>query len=453
MEKPAMWENIPPRGPQLKNEDGGKPMNLSTLPCTDRPTILPVREQARLINQWLRIRLDTVLREVMTREGFDMWIVVTREYNDDPVVMSLLPGPILSGDFGLVLPPSRRRTILVFSLAGGVLRRMEIGGVGLTDLYESAWKQGEGQWEALARIVRECGPQRIGINVSEDFALADGLSHSQYEALTRAIGPEYTARLAGAERLAVGWLERRIPEEIEAYGGIVRIAHGIIEEAFSGRVVHPGVTTALDVAWWIRQRIRDLGLTAWFHPSVSVFRAGSGAVGPSEAIRPGDVLHCDVGLQYLGLCTDAQHLGYVLRLGEGDAPEGLRAAMGVGNRLQDIVSGEFQTDRTGNGILGRSLEKAHAEGIKARVYTHPIGVHGHGAGPTIGLWDQQDGVAGRGDYSLFEDTCYALELCVHQPIPEWSGQELGVYLEETVVFTGGRVHYLDGRQTAFHLIG
>lgn len=428
-------------------------MNATSLQGSYRTAILPLREQAGLINKWLKLRLDTVLREVMAREGFDMWIIVTREYNDDPVVMSLLPGPILSGDFGLVLPPSRRRTILVFSLSEGRVRRMELGGVGLDGMYEPAWNQGESQWEALGRIVRECGPKRIGVNVSEDFALADGLSQSQYVALSRELGPEYAARLAGAERLAVGWLERRIPEEIEAYGGIIRIAHGIIEEAFSSRVVHPRVTTAQDVAWWIRQRIRDIGLTAWFHPSVSIFRAGSNGVDPAEAVRPGDVLHCDVGLQYLNLCTDAQHLGYVLRLGEDDAPEGLKAAMGDGNRLQDIVSGEFQKARTGNEILRTSLEKARTEGMKARIYTHPIGLHGHGAGPTIGLWDQQDGVAGRGDYELFEDTCYALELCVHRPVPEWAGQELGVYLEETVAFTGGRLSYLNGRQTAFHLIG
>ncbi|MFB0543357.1 MAG: M24 family metallopeptidase, partial [Candidatus Bathyarchaeia archaeon] len=210
------------------------------------------------------------------------------------------------------------------------------------------------------------------------------------------------------------------------------------------------------VVWWMRQKILDLGLRTWFQPSVSIRAPGqqdSRSEGARKLILLGDLLHCDFGIQYLGLATDTQQNAYVLKLGEEDAPEGLKAALGTANRLQDIVVGEFVAGRTGNQILAASLEKSRAEGIKGAVYNHPIGYHGHGAGPTIGLWDKQDGVPGRGDYELFDDTCHAIELNIRQEVQEWGGQEVRMALEEDVVFTGGKVHWLAGRQTKLHLIG
>ena len=120
--------------------------------------------------------------------------------------------------------------------------------------------------------------------------------------------------------------------------------------------------------------------------------------------------------------------------------------------MQDIVMGQMARGRTGNEILRDSLAQAEAEGIKGSVYCHPIGYHGHAAGPTIGLWDQQQGVPGKGDYELFDDTCHSLELNIRQAIPEWNGQEVRMALEEDIVYTGGKVHLLDARQERLHLI-
>ena len=165
------------------------------------------------------------------------------------------------------------------------------------------------------------------------------------------------------------------------------------------------------------------------------------------------MLHCDMGFYYLGLATDQQQLAYVLKPGEQDAPEGLKAGLAEGNRLQEIHMEALQVGRTGNQVLKAALEKAKGEGIEAMIYTHPLGYHGHGAGPTIGLWDRQEGVPGQGDYELFADSCYAIELNVKRAVPEWDGQEVLFGLEEDAVLAGDGVRWLSGRQTEFHLIG
>jgi Xaa-Pro aminopeptidase len=272
--------------------------------------------------------------------------------------------------------------------------------------------------------------------------------------LVTTLEAKYAARLHSAEKLAVGWLERRIPEELEVYPHIVSIAHQIIAEAFSNQVITPGVTSTEDVVWWIREKMAKLGLPTWFQPSVSIQRQMDDNEDKIErnVIHRGDLLHCDIGIIYLGLNTDTQEHAYVLKPGEKDVPEGLKKALSLGNRLQDILIGEFVAGRTGNEILKTALNKAKAEGLKASIYTHPLGYHGHAAGPTIGLWDNQEGVPGKGDYPLFYDTCHSIELNIKTEIPEWNNQEIRIALEQDAVFTRDGVCFLDGRQTRFHLV-
>lgn len=410
-------------------------------------TTLPLRVQAEVRNAWLRERLDSVLPGILERAGLDMWLVIAREYNEDPVIMSLLPEPAMS---------ARRRTILCFSRRpDGTVERLTLDRYGHGEYYQRAWDpEAETQDACLARIVAERDPQRIGVNVSETFAFGDGLSHHEHERLLAALGPEYAARLAGAEAAAVGWLETRIPAEIEAYPPIIAMGHNLIARAFSREVITPGVTTTDDVVWWMRQTMHDSGLRAWFHPTVAIQAPGQryDAEEPRTLIMPGDLLHCDVGFAYLGLCTDQQQHAYVLREGERAAPAGLRAALAAGNRLQDILIATMKVGRSGNSVLRAALEQARAEGLNPSIYTHPLGYHGHAAGPTIGLWDQQDGVPGNGDYPLYDRTAYSIELNVRCALEEWEGQEVRIALEEDALLSGGVVGWLDGRQAELHLI-
>lgn len=412
-----------------------------------RNKILPLRLRAELKNKWLKHRLETILPEIMKREGFDMWIVVSREYNEDPVMMSLLPEPMMY---------ARRRTILVFHLKGnGSIERVVLSRYNIKDFYETVWNPDEEeQYACLSRIVKERNPKSIGINVSKTFGFGDGLTHGDYTMIAETLGEEFMEQTRGAERLALGWLERRSKMELEAYPGIVEITHAIIAEAFSSNVIHPGVTTTDDVVWWMRQKIHDLGLEAWFQPSVDI-QAPNQSYDDDEKrklIQIGDLLHCDVGFYYLNLATDIQQNAYVLKRNESDAPNGLKEALADGNRLQEIFADAMVTGKSGNDILSTALQTANKEGINATIYTHPIGHHGHAAGPTIGLWDRQEGVPGRGDYELFDDTCYAMELNVKRKIPEWDGQEVKMALEQTVAYTDGKIVYLARRQTKLYLI-
>jgi Xaa-Pro aminopeptidase len=429
---------------------------LLSLPCLGQtPKILSLQEQARLQDAWLEERLQTVLPQLMEREGIDMWIISAREYNEDPVIETMLPATWLA---------ARRRTMLLIyqPAKGKPLETLAVARYGVGTSFQKAWdpeKQPD-QWKRLAELIQERDPKRIGLNRSSHFALADGLTATEYEALQANLPKKYNQRLVSAEKLAIGWLETRTPAEMELYPQIVSIAHNIIAEGFSEAVIQPGVTTTDDVVWWYREKIRSLGLSAWFHPTVAIQRADPENFEHLRAfsdrpegqiIQPGDLLHVDFGITYLGLNTDTQQHAYVLRRGETEAPEYLRKAFATGNRLQDLLTGSFSTGKTGNQILKEALDKARAEGIKATIYTHPIGYHGHAAGPAIGMWDQQGGVPHTGDYPLYPNTAHSIELNAAVDIPEWK-KEIRIMLEEDAFFDGNEVWYINGRQKELLLI-
>jgi Xaa-Pro aminopeptidase len=413
-----------------------------------RESLYTLREQQRIQNTWLHERLENVLPEVMARTNVDIWLVICREYNEDPVIMSLLPEPAMS---------ARRRTILAFCKQDdGQVRRFTLDRYGHGDLYESAWQpDDETQDEALLKLVEAQNPQRIGLNYSPDFAFGDGLSYHEYQRLSDALGDTWTARFTSAEKLCIGWLETRSQSEMNAYPYLVKMGHALIATAFSSRVIQPGVTTTHDVIWWMRQTMHDMGLQAWFQPGCEIQAPGQSyeADDKRALIQPGDVLWCDVGFSYLGLCTDQQNHAYVLKPGESDVPDGLKQALADANRLQDIHMNAMQIGDTGNEVLQNALIMARDDGLDAQIYSHPLGTHGHAAGPTIGLWDRQEGVPGRGDYPIYDNTAYSIELNTKTPVPEWNNQTVRIALEEDAIMRNGVMHWLDSHQTAWHLIG
>jgi hypothetical protein len=359
---------------------------------------------------------------------------------------------------------ARRTTILLIHDRGEdqPLETLAVSRYGVGDTFEKAWdKEQDGeQWAHLGRLIDGRDPRRIGLNFSNTFALADGISHTEFELFREALPERLRGRIVSAENLAIGWLETRSPDEMAAYQNIVRIAHEILAEGLSEKVIQPGITTTDDVVWWYRERIRELKLTTWFHPSVSIDRPDAPETDmrdwvlkryDDDVIMPGDLLHVDFGISYLRLNTDTQQHAYVLKPGETDAPAGLKKALANGNRLQDILTGQFRTGRSGNDILARALAQAKKEGIEASIYTHPIGYHGHAAGPTIGLWDQQDGVPGAGDYPLYPNTAHSIELYAETEVESW-GKKVRIKLEEDAFYDGETTHYIDGRQKTFLLI-
>ena len=415
--------------------------------------ILSERNRAEIIDEVLNERFDTLLPELMEENDIDMWILISREYNEDPVLRTMLPANWLN---------ARRRTILVFNRQQDSVERLAVARYQVGKSIDAAWdkEQQPDQWKRLIEIIEERNPEKIGVNSSTHFAIADGLVKTDHDEFMNALPEKYKERIVPAEKLAIGWIETRTLREMILYSDLVEVTRNIISEAFSDSVIEPGKTTTDDVVWYLRQRVTDLGLETWFHPTVDIQRSDEqleshitafSSDNAEKIIQPGDLIHCDFGITYLRLNTDCQQMAYVLKPGETEAPDFLQQAFDKGNRLQDILTSNFKTGRTGNEILEMSLEKAKSEGLQPSIYSHPLGLYGHSAGTTIGLWDQQDGVPGHGDYPLHENTVYAIELNTTVNIPEWN-KDIRIMLEEAGFWGESGFRYVNGRQQELMLV-
>ena len=420
------------------------------MPAMTAETLPSQRTQAAIADAWLAQRLDTVIPMLMARHEIDSWVLVAREYNEDPVVQTMLPATWIS---------ARRRTILVFTKGG--TERTAVSRYAVGDHFPSAWDPAiePDQWTALGALLEDADPAVIALNISPTFALADGLSASEHAALLAALPIRLQSRIVPGEPLAIGWLETRISAEVDALAEACHIAHGILRRGLSAEAITPGATTTNDLEWWLREAVHQQGLGTWFHPAASVQRAGAVHAGSfaahpgDDAIRPGDLVHVDFGIVHLGLHTDQQQHAYVLRTGESAPPPGLNVGISAANRAQDLLMAEMAVGRTGNEVLAATRAACRNDGLDATIYTHALGLHGHAAGPTIGLWDHQSGVPGPGDYPIYPDTAYSIELSVAAPVAEWDGQVVRFMLEEDAFHDGSAIRFLDGRQTEPWIIG
>jgi hypothetical protein len=416
------------------------------------PAVLPSHERPSVENRILIDRLQNLLPRLLADTNLDMWVVINREYAEDPVYFTLVPQPTYA---------ARRTTMLVFNRrADGTVERLAVNRYPLGEPYASAWSGGdlEAQWKALAEVIVARNPARIGLNVSSTWPVADGLSASLRERLQSVLPADYAKRLVSSESLVVRWFETRSADEAGLYPMLGHLTRGVIAEAFSDRVITPGKTTTQDVAWYIRERFEHLGLKPWFMPTVDRQHHGERCAeavphcGDDGLIVRGDVLHTDVGFCYLKLCTDVQEMGYVLNTGETELPSGLKAALKVGNHWQDLLAAQFKTGRTGNEILKATEEASAAAGIQSWTYSHPLGYVGHAPGPTIGMWDNQGPTLGTGDWPLHPHTTYAIEGSVRVAQAEWGGEPVQIMLEQDGYYDGTTLSFPGGRQTEWHVI-
>lgn len=419
--------------------------------------ILSVRDQAKLIDEILEERFNVLLPKLMDASEIDMWIVISREYNEDPVIRTMLPATWLN---------ARRRTILVFfrDRTKNTIEKLAVARYNVGKSIKSAWdkEKNPDQWARLVEIIKERNPSKIGLNFSKDHNIADGIVKTDYEEFLERLPRPYSSKVVSAEPLAVSWIETRTPREMVIYNQLVSITHNIIAEAFSEKQITPGVTTTTDVEWFMRQKVSDLGLATWFHPTVDIQRSQEALVShlysfsgrpEEEVIMPGDLLHCDFGISYLRLNTDCQELAYVLKPEETEAPNFLRAAFKTGNQVQDYLTDQMILGRVGNDILKDALQQAKAAGLRPAIYTHPLGLYGHSAGTTIGMWDAQGGVdkADGNAYPLHPNTVYAIELNNTIYIPEWK-RDIRIMFEEAGFVGEQGFRYVNGRQKELLLI-
>ena len=412
--------------------------------------ILSEKDRAKLKDELLEDRFQHLLPQLMDEANLDMWLLISREYNEDPVLKTMLPARWLN---------ARRRTMILFyrNKQQNTIERIAVARYDIGKSIKSAWNKElePNQWKALSAIIAERNPTKIGINYSKHFALADGLVKTDYEELVENLPDSLTSKLVSAEKLAIAWLETRTEKEMKLFKKLVKTTHDIIDVAFSEKVIEPGKTTTEDVVWFLRQKVTDMGLETWFHPTIDIQRTNqelqshiySFTKGDKDKIiQKGDLLHCDFGITYIGLNTDCQQHAYVLKDNETSVPEYLASAFKKGNRLQDILTTTMQEGKTGNEILSSSLSTAKKEGLRPSIYTHPLGKYGHSSGTTIGMWDSQGGVPFNGDYSLHKNTVYAIELNVTVSIPEWQ-KDIRIMLEEAGFYGDNFFEYVNERQT------
>ena len=429
-----------------------------------------LQEQAALQQDWLKKRLDTFLPALMRSHGFDMWVVPMREYMEDPIFKAIVSPETFA---------ARRRTIYVFfdkcaatgaPVATACIERLALGGTTQGGVFETrasnrptsgapgnrmAELWGAEQWELLKQVVEDRQPKVIGINRSTVFAFSDGLTSGEFEGMRDALGATWAATFKNAEALPLELIALRLPDEEGFFEKMNAHVWSLTQTMFSEKVIVPGVTRTSDLVWWFRQRVNDQGLGTWFQPSVSVQRKGvtGAALGADPVIERGDVLHCDVGITVARLNTDTQHNAYVLREGETDAPAGIKAALRNANIMQDFFMEEVRPGRTGNETLKTILERMKGAGLNGTMYSHPVGLHGHGAGPLIGLWDMQGGVAGRGDAKVVPSMWYSVEHQVTTRVDEWDGQPVRMAQEEDMIISAdGKVRWAHKRQDRLHIV-
>ena len=439
----------------------------TAVPAAERP-FGTLREQAAMQQAWLKARLDTFLPGLMRQHGIDLWVVPMREYNEDPVFSSIVAPETFA---------VRRRTIYVFfdkcaasksPVGASCIERIALGGTSQGGVFDArtsttpvvaavggrqAELWGDEQWQALKKVVEDRTPAVIGIDRSKIFAFTDGLSSGELQGMSEALGAAWTSKFKDAEGLPLGLIASRLPEEEVFFTKMTAIVWQMTQTMFSERVIVPGTTRTSDLVWWWRQRVNDQGLGTWFQPSIDVQRQGKTPVGEDPVILPGDVLHCDVGITVARLNTDTQHMAYVLKPGETDAPAGLKQAFANANAMQDVAMEEIAPGRSGNEILAAVLSRMKAKRIDGTMYSHPIGMHGHGAGPLIGLWDYQNGVPGRGDAKVIPSMWFSIELQATTPVPEWGGQPVRMAQEEDVVIgADGKTRWALKRQDQLFLV-
>ncbi len=417
--------------------------------------ILPEKDRAILRDEILADRFNNLLPQLMDDTGIDMWLVISRQYNEDPVLRTMLPATWLN---------ARRRTILVFyrNKENNTIEKLAVARYDVGENITSAWDKEKqpNQWGRLVELIEERNPKTIGLNYSKHFGIADGIVKTDYEELMNALPNHLDEKVVSAEKLAIAWIETRTEKEMQLYEQLVKITHDIIDEAFSSRVITPGETTTDDAVWWMRQKVTDLGLETWFHPTIDIQRNKTQLKSHIESfskskkdavILPGDLLHCDFGITYVTLNTDCQQHAYVLKEGETKVPAYLSEAFATGNRVQDIFTGNFVAGETGNAILLKSLAEGKEEGLRPAIYTHPLGTYGHSSGTTLGMWDSQGGVPVNGDYPLHVNTVYAIELNNTIYLKEW-GTDIRIMLEEAGFFGKNGFRYVNGRQETIKAI-
>ena len=417
------------------------------------PKLLTVRQQQAVRESWLKKRLDSILLPLMRQQNISMWIVVNEEFHADPVTAYVAPP----------LPYVGRRDFFIFADRGGEkldrLALVRYPEEHLKSFFEVLNPPGREVAATLRRIVEERKPKTIALNMGGTRGATNGLTHDAYKFLAETLGADYASRFVPAAPLIIVYLDTRLPEELESYRTAVALTDLLTRRAFSNEVIKPGKTTVGDVRWWFLQQVNDLGLDVWFQPDLRIQRQHQetgktqqflSVAEESMVIQRGDVIHIDCGLNYMGLSTDWQKMGYVLREGEKDVPQGFKNALANTNRLQDALFTHIRPGAKGFEVYDATMADMKKLGIEAMIYSHSVGNQGHALGASI---DFRRPVTGTDLEPRFREGSYtSIELNTSTPVPEWGGQKVTIMMEDDAYLTREGMKWFRPRQTSFYVI-
>ncbi|MBZ5571357.1 MAG: aminopeptidase P family protein [Acidobacteriia bacterium] len=418
------------------------------------PKLLPWSQQVALRESWLEKRHAMIL-PLMREYGINMWIVANEEFHDDPLTQYVAPPRPYAGN----------RDFFVFIDAGDKgLRKVAVTGYSeetLKRFFESP-DDPKPPAEALHALYDEYKPAKIALSFGANRGVERSLTYDTYKFISESMGPGAADHFIPAKDLIEDYLDTRIPEEFDTYTTMVRLTEILTRRALSNELIHPGKTTVGDIRRWLYDQLSLNDVGTWFQPDIRVQRKGGqnatsrgflAVAAENVVIERGDVLHIDFGITYMGLNTDWQKMGYVLRAGEKDAPAGLKAAMKNTNLLQDAVTSLARPGKTGGEVYDGALAEMQKQGIEAKIYSHPIGNQGHGLGASIDYRSSQRKDMAASQTKPLRPGCYtSIELNTATAVPEWDNQKVYIMMEDDAYLTDQGYKFFRPRQEAFYLV-
>ena len=381
-----------------------------------------------------RDQFDLILPRAMRDHGVDMWIVMQKENQFDPMYDDLGRGYVGSVAYW------------IFTDRGGDhIERAAIGVAGYR-LEECGYDLVRG-FQPLQAFIAERNPKRIGVNMSDAIGAADGLSKTSYDRLLKELGPTYASRVASAERVVSDFRSGFTASRLVALGENGELARRLADRALSNEIITPGVTTLEDVAWWMANELQSRALGSSFEmPSVYITGPrGIEATSNDRIIQRGDLLMIDWGVGYLNTWTDVKRVAYVLKPGETTAPAGVQKAFDNALAVRRVIrntikagptAGEMLTQVTaaieaaGFRMQGTFNEVTNDQRVEVMIGCHSIGDRGHGSGPSIAWFNPA-----QHPFPIKPFNPFSIELFAWTPVPEWGGAKARIPLEDDAIVT------------------
>ena len=414
------------------------------------------RALQRLMHEW-DVKLEKMelhLQNSMRRAGVDMWIIMSREFNVDPILQ-------MFGDYGISGWYGHRNAYIFFDPGKNKpLERTLIGthqSGRMVEFFPTIISYGEeGLKPHLSKYINKRKPKKIAINRSRTVSMSDGITVEMLAFLEDAIGPKYSSRLTSSQDLIFDYINHRTAAELEIETNASHRTWYILRRAFSNEVVTPGKTKLMDIYGFILQEWQDQDLEFNFSPGITIYRKGvNGGIDDTEnpIVEPGDILHVDFGVRLMGLVTDQQHVAYVLRKNENEPPMGLQKLFKQSVIVGDFFAEELQAGKIGSDVKTTIEKRAAKQGIKASIYGHTQGNWVHGAGARA-VFDWPDRYGDFAREPVRSSEFWSIEYNVQGKVPEWNNQVVTIPREEDAVIKadGSRARFIVGPQKEFWLI-